>query len=158
LANGISGPADRRHPMRRGFEEFYGFLGGEHSYMNVSHNDPQAGSVARRDETRLVGDNGGPTMPTTTINGSSNAPLRGSKRQTWEGGIRVAFAIAWKDHIAAGRVDDRPIIQLDVLPTALAAAGVAANASEFDGVNLLPFLTDQAQARRTTRSTGASTA
>jgi arylsulfatase A-like enzyme len=42
-------------------------------------------------------------------------------------------------------VDDRPIIQLDVVPTALAAAGVAAKASEFDGVNLLPFLTGTAK-------------
>jgi arylsulfatase A-like enzyme len=42
-------------------------------------------------------------------------------------------------------VDDRPIIQLDVLPTALAAAGVTTNASEFDGVNLLPFLTGTAK-------------
>ena len=30
-------------------------------------------------------DNGGPTMTGTTINGSSNAPLRGSKRQTLGG-------------------------------------------------------------------------
>ena len=93
----------------------------------------------------FLNDNGGPTMPTTTINGSSNGPLRGSKRQTWEGGIRVAFAMSWKGHLDAGRVDDRPIIQLDVLPTALAAAGVATNASEFDGVNLLPFLTGTAK-------------
>jgi len=34
----------------------------------------------------FLNDNGGPTMPTTTVNGSSNGPLRGSKRQTWEGG------------------------------------------------------------------------
>jgi arylsulfatase A-like enzyme len=39
---------------------------------------------------------------------------------------------------------DRPIVQLDVLPTVLGAAGVATNASEFDGVNLLPFLTGAA--------------
>jgi arylsulfatase A-like enzyme len=55
-----------------------------------------------------------------------------------KGGIRVAFALSWKGHIAPGRLDDLPVIQLDVLPTALAAAGVAMNASEFDGVNLLP--------------------
>ena len=69
-------------------------------------------------------DNGGPTMAGTTINGSSNAPLRGSKRQTFEGGIRVPFIIRWKGHLAEGKTDARPIIQLDVLPTALAAAGV----------------------------------
>ena len=85
-------------------------------------------------------DNGGPTMKGTTINGSSNAPLRGSKRQTWEGGIRVAFIVRWKGHLAEGKVDARPIIQLDVLPTALAAAGVHSK-RQLDGVNLLPFLT-----------------
>jgi len=87
-------------------------------------------------------DNGGPTMPTTTINGSSNAPLRGSKRQTWEGGIRVPFIIRWKGRLAERKTDSRPIIQLDVLPTALAAAGVEVQPQwKIDGVNLLPFLT-----------------
>jgi arylsulfatase A-like enzyme len=51
----------------------------------------------------------------------------------------------WTDHLPAGRVDRRPIIQLDVLPTALAAAGIAPTKSDaFDGVNLLPFLTNAA--------------
>jgi arylsulfatase A-like enzyme len=103
--------------------------------------------AAGLDENTLIfffSDNGGPTMPTTTVNGSSNAPLRGSKRQTWEGGIRVPFVIRWKGHLAAGRTDSRPIIQLDVLPTALAAAGVGVRPEwKLDGVNLLPFLTDK---------------
>ena len=34
------GSADRLHPMRRGFEEFFGFLGGHHSYMKVVDTDP----------------------------------------------------------------------------------------------------------------------
>lgn len=93
-------------------------------------------------------DNGGPTMAGTTINGSSNAPLRGSKRQTWEGGIRVAFVIRWKGHLAEGKIDSRPIIQLDVLPTALAAAGVKPQSQwRLDGVNLLPFLTGRKSGR-----------
>ena len=232
------GSSERLHPMRRGFEEFYGFLGAAHSYMKVSDvdvgtsmadplldgmkpvasvtyltdmlgdravryikqhrsepfflylafnaahtpmeapdkylarfsdiKDPlrrtYAAMVSAMDDAIgrtlaalhdqkleqdtliiFLNDNGGPTMPTTTVNGSSNGPLRGSKRQTWEGGIRVPFIIAWKGHIGPGRVDDRPIIQLDALPTALAAGGVETKASEFDGVNLLPFLTDKAQ-------------
>lgn len=90
-------------------------------------------------------DNGGPTMAGTTINGSSNAPLRGSKRQTWEGGIRVPFVIYWKGHVAAGSTDSRPIIQLDVLPTALAAAGIDVRREwKLDGVDLLPFLSGKA--------------
>jgi len=95
----------------------------------------------------LFNGNGGPTAG-TTINGSSNAPLRGSKRQTWEGGIRVAFIIRWKGHLAEGKIDNRPIIQLDVLPTALAAAGVQTHSQwQLDGVNLLPFLTGKKSGR-----------
>ena len=33
------GSAERFHPMRRGFDEFFGFLGGEHSYLDVAHID-----------------------------------------------------------------------------------------------------------------------
>ena len=90
----------------------------------------------------FISDNGGPTESIT----SGNGPLRGFKSQTWEGGIRVPFLMQWKGHIPAGRIDDRPVIQLDILPTALAAAGVAIDpAWKLDGVNLLPFLTDPAQ-------------
>lgn len=218
------------HPMSRGFDEFYGFLGGAHSYLDplpnganavlegrtpvsemgyltdvlaeraadfikrqqsqpfllylafnavhtpmhasdqylarfqhiadqqrrtyaamLSAMDDGVGKTlaalreASLDESTLVfffSDNGGPTMAGTTINGSSNAPLRGSKRQTWEGGIRVPFIISWKGQLAQGTTDSRPIIQLDVLPTALAAAGLEIDPTwKLDGVNLLPYLT-----------------
>ena len=83
-------------------------------------------------------DNGGPTASTT----SGNGPLRGFKSQTWEGGVRVPFMVQWKGHLPAGKVDDRPVIQLDILPTALAAAGVGIKPEwKLDGVNLLPYLT-----------------
>jgi arylsulfatase A-like enzyme len=86
-------------------------------------------------------DNGGPTMRGTTINGSRNTPLRGSKRTTLEGGIRVPFVVQWKGRLPAGKTYDEPVIQLDVLPTALASAGVTAKPEwKLDGVNLLPYL------------------
>src|SRR4029453_15168811 len=89
-------------------------------------------------------DNGGPTMPATTINGSSNAPLRGSKRETWEGGIRVPFVISWKGRVPAGKTYTQPIIQLDVHQTALAPPGVPTRAEwKLDGMNLLPYLIGQ---------------
>lgn len=90
----------------------------------------------------FVSDNGGPTPNTT----SSNGPLNGYKAQVWEGGIRVPFLVQWKGRIPAGKVSDQPIIQLDLHPTALAVAGlkVAAEAN-FDGVNLLPYLTGENQ-------------
>lgn len=89
-------------------------------------------------------DNGGPTMRGTTINGSRNTPLRGSKRTTLEGGIRVPFVVNWKGTLKPGAYD-KPVVQLDVLPTALAAAGVDAQPDwKLDGVNLLPHLKGEA--------------
>ena len=220
------GAAPKFHPQKRGFDEFFGFLGGAHTYFvdrstdvfrgtepvkesayltdaigreavsfierhkggpfflevafNAVHTpmnatdarlarfasipdktrrtyaamlsalDEAAGAVLRKvreagleDDTLVVfiSDNGGPTMLGTTINGSRNDPLRGSKRTTLEGGIRVPFVLSWKGKLPAGKVYDKPVIQLDILPTALAAAGVAAKPEwGLDGVDLLPHL------------------
>ncbi len=88
----------------------------------------------------FVSDNGGPTR----ANSSRNTPLRGFKAQTWEGGVRVPFLMQWKGKLPSGKVYEQPVIQLDILPTALAAAGVDAKAEwKLDGVNLTPFLTGQ---------------
>ncbi|WP_406697779.1 sulfatase-like hydrolase/transferase [Singulisphaera sp. Ch08] len=220
------GSAAQFHPQKRGFDEFFGFLGGQHTYFagksqdiyrggdiiqeeayltdafarealsfidrhkdhpfflqlsfNAVHTpmdatedrvarfaaiedpkrrtyaamvsalDEAAGKVIERirsaglEESTLIiffSDNGGPTMLGTTTNGSRNVPLRGSKRTTLEGGVRVPFVLSWKGTLPAGKVYEQPIIQLDILPTALAAAGVAAKPEwKLDGVNLLPHL------------------
>jgi arylsulfatase A-like enzyme len=86
----------------------------------------------------FVSDNGGPTRNTT----SRNDPLNGFKAQVCEGGIRVPFLMQWKGHLPAGTTYDRPVIQLDIHPTVLAAAGQEVpGAARLDGVNLLPHLT-----------------
>jgi arylsulfatase A-like enzyme len=88
----------------------------------------------------FLSDNGGPTAQTT----SGNGPLRGFKGQTWEGGIRIPFMIQWKGKLPEGKVSDVPVISLDILPTAVAAAGRAIDpAWKLDGVNLLPYLTGE---------------
>ncbi len=213
------------HPLKRGFDEFYGFLGGAHDYRNVlsgkadpilrgtepvkeidytteafareavafiekhaqepffvylpfnavhgplqapqkyldrftsienvtrrtfaamlSALDDAVGSVlAKLDELKLsddtillfLSDNGGPTPKTT----SGNKPLHGFKAQMYEGGIRIPFMLQWKGHLPAGKVYESPVISLDILPTALAAAGVSIDPEwKLDGVNLLPYL------------------
>jgi arylsulfatase A-like enzyme len=86
----------------------------------------------------FISDNGGPTMPGVTVNGSRNTPLRGSKRTTLEGGIRVPFVVSWPGHVKPG-VFEKPVIQLDLTATALAASGTAAD-PKIEGVNLLPYL------------------
>ncbi len=215
------------HPLKRGFDEYYGFLGGARSYFDAANDrspmlrgtepagkfeyttdalgaetvafiekhrekpwfaylafnavhspmeatekylsrfpnitdkkrrtyaamqsalDDAVGAVLtqireqKQEENTLIfffTDNGGPTANNT----SGNGPLRGFKAQTWEGGIRVPWMVQWKGKIPAGKVDDRPVIQLDIHPTALAAAGVKIDpAWELDGVNLLPYLTGE---------------
>ena len=85
-------------------------------------------------------DNGGPTAQTT----SGNGPLRGFKATTWEGGVRIPFCAQWKGKIPAGTTYENPIIQLDILPTAIVAAGAQVDpAWKLDGVNLMPYLTGQ---------------
>ncbi|MBI5771643.1 MAG: sulfatase-like hydrolase/transferase [Verrucomicrobia bacterium] len=95
----------------------------------------------RQEENTLIfyiADNGGPTASTTSHNG----PLRGFKMTTFEGGPRVPFLAQWKGRLPAGKVYDHPVMNLDVLPTALVAAGAQPDASwQLDGVDLLPFLT-----------------
>src|SRR5262249_20033950 len=85
-------------------------------------------------------DNGGSgRKPFLAYNTALNAPLRGDKGQTLEGGIRVPFFVAWPGRLPAGKTHDQPGIALDVLPTACAAAGVKVP-DGLDGVNLLPHL------------------
>ncbi len=89
----------------------------------------------------FISDNGGPTMKGVTVNASDNTPLRGSKRTTLEGGIRVPFILSWPGTIKADSVYDQPVIQLDLQPTALAAAGVDSKPEwKLEGVDLMPYL------------------
>ena len=93
------------------------------------------------DNTLVVftNDNGGAT-------GHDNAPLRGHKSQTYEGGIRVPFAVQWPAGIPAAQTIKTPVITLDIFATALAAAGIDKSPGKpLDGVNLLPLLTGKAK-------------
>jgi arylsulfatase A-like enzyme len=88
----------------------------------------------------FISDNGGPTMPSTSVNASRNDPLRGSKRTTLEGGIRVPFVVSWPGHLKPG-ICSQPAIQLDLTATALSVAGAQPKPDwKLDGVNLMPCL------------------
>ncbi len=217
------GSEPKFHPQQRGFDEFFGFLGGSHSYFKyngmlrgtepvsgteyfsdafgreacdyIAHHkdepwflylafnavhtpmdatddrlkkfaniedkkrrtyaammlglDDNVGRVlnklAETGQTEntyviFIADNGGPVMPGTTMNASHNDPLRGGKRTTLEGGIRVPFIVSWKGHVKPG-VYDNMAMQLDLTATALNIAG--ADTKNIDGVNLLPFITGE---------------
>ena len=71
------------------------------------------------------------------------------KGDTLEGGIRVPFAMQWEGVIPADQTIDSPVSSLDLLPTAMAAAGTEIlNDAAFAGMNLLPLLTGKAKASR----------
>lgn len=96
----------------------------------------------------FLGDNGAPLGSSDPAkrkiwDGSINLPMRGQKGMLSEGGIRVPFLAAWPGRIPAGQVFDHPVISLDIAATAVALAGQP-HPAEFDGVNLLPYLTGKA--------------
>jgi arylsulfatase A-like enzyme len=88
----------------------------------------------------FLSDNGCPVM----TGAGTNGPLNGEKCTYYDGGIRVPFLAMWPGRIPGGQVFRHPVVSRDILPTALAAAGVAADSkTPLDGVDLLPFLNGQ---------------
>jgi arylsulfatase A-like enzyme len=83
----------------------------------------------------FISDNGGPLAQT-----ANNAPLRGGKHQDYEGGIRVPFLVSWPAKLKPGE-SQAVVSSLDILPTALAAAGLTGPTEKpLDGMNILPVL------------------
>jgi len=74
----------------------------------------------------------------------SNGPLRGIKRDLYEGGIRVPMIVRWPGKIRAGTVSDRVWAFWDFLPTAADIAGVEPPPN-IDGVSILPVLLGRPQ-------------
>ncbi|TWU31185.1 arylsulfatase [Novipirellula artificiosorum] len=72
----------------------------------------------------------------------SNGPLKGHKRDLYEGGIRVPFVARWPGTIKPGTKTDLPVAMWDVLPTCLEIAGTEAPAG-IDGISYLPALLGQ---------------
>jgi arylsulfatase A-like enzyme len=74
----------------------------------------------------------------------TNDPLRYGKLTHFEGGFRVPFALQYPAQIKGGMTYDKPISALDLFPTAVAlAGGELPKDRPYDGVNLLPYLTNQ---------------
>jgi len=90
----------------------------------------------------FTSDNGG-------VQGSSQEPLRGSKGGYYEGGIREPFIIRWPGVTQPGSRCDVPVINVDLFPTFLAAAGAPVPAGKvLDGESLLPLLKGEAPLKR----------
>src|SRR5207253_339959 len=69
----------------------------------------------------------------------SNGPLRGIKRDLYEGGIRVPFIARWPGHIKNHQTSDLPAAFWDLLPTFAELAGTTV-AAPTDGISIVPTL------------------
>ncbi|MEZ4281556.1 MAG: sulfatase-like hydrolase/transferase [Myxococcota bacterium] len=90
-------------------------------------------------------DNGG-----ADVFGGVNAPLRGFKGQTFEGGIRVGALIRWPDRLEGGREIDEMITVMDLMPTLASAAGVPIPSRvPLDGIDFWPAIARDQRVERT---------
>lgn len=72
-------------------------------------------------------------------NGSLNTPLLGEKGMLTDGGIKVPFIVQWPNEIQRNTIIEQPAISLDVLYSAIKAAGADESMlSELDGVDIFP--------------------
>jgi len=135
------------HASKKYLDRFPDLSGRRKTYAGMlSAMDDAIGLVLKElDESDKAGntlvifhnDNGGPTTR-NAVNGSLNTPLRGSKCETFEGGIRVPLFMRWPGVIQPETTYDEAVITFDLSATALHVA--CADQAQIDGVNLLPYL------------------
>jgi arylsulfatase A-like enzyme len=146
------GPGDEaeserlRQPGTGGLADFDG--GSQKTYQRmIEEMDRQIGRVLQALHTNgltentiviFTSDNGGERFADTW-------PFTGKKTELLEGGLRIPAIISWPARIPRGRTTEQVSISMDWAPTLVAAAGALPDpAFPFDGINLLPMLTQTA--------------
>jgi len=74
----------------------------------------------------------------------SSGPLRGRKRDLYEGGIRTPMIVRWPSRVGAGQTSEAVWYFADVLPTLAEIAGAEVPAG-IDGISVLPALLGEQQ-------------
>jgi arylsulfatase A len=117
---------------------------------NVTQLDHAFGMVtAALDELKLTdntfvmftSDNGPEGDGKTGRNRGSTGGLRGRKRHSYEGGIRVPGIIRWPGDVKPGTRSDQPVIGSDLFTTICDIANIATPDRTIDGVSLWPLFT-----------------
>jgi arylsulfatase A len=78
---------------------------------------------------------------------SVNAPLRGFKASTWEGGMRVPTIAWWPGKVPANTSTDEITSMMDILPTFASMSGGKLPDRKIDGGNIWPILSGQPGAK-----------
>ena len=123
-------------------------------YMgNITQMDHALGQVMDALDKAGVSDN------TLIIFTSDNGPvpafggtaggLRGNKRSSHEGGIRVPGVARWPGHIKPGTTSDTPVIGSDIFSTILSIVDIPLPADRtIDGVNMIPAFSGEPLTRK----------
>ena len=78
----------------------------------------------------------------------SSGPLRGQKRDMYEGGIRTPMIVRWPGKIKAGTVSDLMWYFPDVMPTLADLAGASVHVpKDVDGISIVPTLLGKGRQR-----------
>lgn len=138
------GPVNIMQPQaadlqRKGVDEIPDKIRREFAAMTVSLDDGvgrvlDALEANNLDENTLViflTDHGG-----DPVYGGNNEPLRGVKATLFEGGIKVPCVMRWPGKIEAGRIEEGVCSALDLFPTFAALAGVDAEFTKTDGLDI----------------------
>lgn len=119
----------------------------------VSRLDATIGAISKSlrdsgiDENTLIfftSDNGPARIADDWEIFDSNGPLRGRKRDPYEGGMRVSMIARYPGKVAAGAVNETAWYFADVLPTLAQLTGATAP-ENLDGTSILPTLLGQEQ-------------
>jgi arylsulfatase A-like enzyme len=100
------------------------------------------------DELKRLGLDENTIMVFTSDNGSrnrdegcSNAPLRGTKGTTWEGGMRLPCIVRWPGQVPAGQTCSELTASMDLLPTFANLAGTGEPDDRvIDGHDIAPLM------------------
>lgn len=83
-------------------------------------------------------------VPTPIEFFDSNGPLRGGKRDVYEGGVRVPFIARWPGKVPAGETSDQVLTFWDMMPTFADLLNLP-TPEGIDGISVLPALLGRAQ-------------
>ena len=103
--------------------------------QNVGRIVARLAQLGLTDDTVVIftSDNGGTRQYT--------APLKGSKGELYEGGIRVPLVVAWPTIAQRGSTSDVPVASIDLYPTLLDLSGAAAPTGQpLDGISWAAIL------------------
>lgn len=70
----------------------------------------------------------------------SNGPLKGGKRDLYEGGIRAPFIVRYPGKVASGVTNDHISAFWDFLPTACELAGIEPTNQDINGISMVPTM------------------